>query len=248
MKQKQDILHSLIIEVTMVLLASMIAFQVCNMLGIRMSLIPLVMVIGYVIQKLLHHLCIILARYLVDAIPPSLLISVKKCVSKKTQPLAYSPTSNNEEVQKKRLELFHYEYQREQQQYQWQKEREEDEKLNAILRYTRDTFKRFDLEEIEIYQICESVRYFAINRQAFCADSVGGMFGLYFLPSVPHGFADVMKSDTETFNRFFHGMLERGVYFAPSVFEAGFVSIMHTDEVIDATIAAARETFAEIAA
>lgn len=44
MKQKQDILHSLIIEVTMVLLASMIAFQVCNMLGIRMSLIPLVMV------------------------------------------------------------------------------------------------------------------------------------------------------------------------------------------------------------
>ena len=93
MNQKQDILHSLIIEVTMVLLASMIAFQVCNMLGIRMSLIPLVMVIGYVIQKLLHHLCIILARYLVDAIPPSLLISVKKCVSKKTQPLAYSPTS-----------------------------------------------------------------------------------------------------------------------------------------------------------
>ena len=158
MKQKQDILHSLIIEVTMVLLASMIAFQVCNMLGIRMSLIPLVMVIGYVIQKLLHHLCIILARYLVDAIPP--------------QPLAYSPTSNNEEVQKKRLELFHYEYQREQQQYQWQKEREEDEKLNAILRYTRDTFKRFDLEEIEIYQICESVRYFAINRQVLSATEI----------------------------------------------------------------------------
>ena len=66
MKQKQDILHSLIIEVTMVLLASMIAFQVCNMLGIRMSLIPLVMVIGYVIQKLLHHLCIILAKQIKD--------------------------------------------------------------------------------------------------------------------------------------------------------------------------------------
>jgi len=67
MKQKQDILHSMIIEVTMVLLASMVAFQVCNMLGIRMSLIPLVMVIGYVIQKLLYHLCIISARYIVDA-------------------------------------------------------------------------------------------------------------------------------------------------------------------------------------
>ncbi len=81
-------------------------------------------------------------------------------MSKKIQPLAYSPTSNCKEVQKKRMELFHYEYQREQQQYQWQKEREEDEKLNAILRYTRDIFKRFDLEETEIYQICESVRYF----------------------------------------------------------------------------------------
>ena len=81
----------------------------------------------------------------------------------------------------------------------------------------------------------------------FCADSVGGMFGLYFLPEIPHGFADVMKADTDMFNRFFHGMLQRGVYFAPSTFEAGFVSIMHTDEVIDATVAAARETFAEIA-
>lgn len=165
MKQKQDILHSLIIEVTMVLLASMVAFQVCNMLGIRMSLIPLVMVIGYVIQKLLYHLCIISARYIVDAIPPSFLISVKKCVSKKAQSLAYSPTSNCEEVQKKRMELFHYEYQREQQQYKQQKEREEDEKLNAILKYTRDTFKRFDLDETEIFQICESVRYLVTNRQ-----------------------------------------------------------------------------------
>lgn len=81
----------------------------------------------------------------------------------------------------------------------------------------------------------------------FCADNVGGMFGLYFLPEIPHGFADVMKADTDMFNRFFHGMLQRGVYFAPSTFEAGFVSIMHTDDVIDATVAAARETFAEIA-
>ena len=150
----------------MVLLASMVAFQVCNMLGIRMSLIPLVMVIGYVIQKLLYHLCIISARYIVDAIPPSFLISVKKCVSKKAQSLAYSPTSNCEEVQKKRMELFHYEYQREQQQYQWQKEREEDEKLQAVLQYTRNTFRQFDFSEEEIFQICECVRYFVTNQQA----------------------------------------------------------------------------------
>ena len=63
------------------------------------------------------------------------------------------------------MELFHYEYQHEQQQYKQQKERKEDEKLNAILKYTRDTFKRFDLDETEIFQICESVRYFVTNRQ-----------------------------------------------------------------------------------
>lgn len=172
MKQKQYILHSLIIEVIMALLASMIAFQVCNMFGIRMSLLPFVMGVGYIVLKLLYHLCISIARHIVDAIPTSLLSSVKESAEEKTLHLASSPASNCEEVQKKRLELFHYEYQREQQQYQWQKEREEDEKLNAILRYTRDTFKRFDLEEIEIYQICESVRYFATNRQVLSATEI----------------------------------------------------------------------------
>ena len=80
----------------------------------------------------------------------------------------------------------------------------------------------------------------------FSADSLGGMFGIYFLPEIPHGFADVMKSNTENFNRFVHGMLTRGVYFAPSTFEAGFTSIAHTDEVINATIEAAKETFATL--
>lgn len=80
----------------------------------------------------------------------------------------------------------------------------------------------------------------------FCADHVGGMFGLYFLPEPPKGFADVMKADTARFNAFFHGMLERGVYFAPSTFEAGFISILHDDAVIEETVSAAREVFAEI--
>lgn len=172
MRQKQYILHSLIIEVTAVLLASMIAFQVCNTFGIRMSLLPFVMGVGYIILKLLYHLCISIARHIVDAIPPSLLISVKKSAKEKTLPLASSPTSNCEEVQKKRMELFHYEYQREQQQYRQQREREEDIKLNAILKYTRDTFKRFDLDETEIFQICESVRYFVTNRQVLSATEI----------------------------------------------------------------------------
>ena len=82
---------------------------------------------------------------------------------------------------------------------------------------------------------------------AFCAQSVGGMFGLYFLDRCPQGFNDVMKSDTKRFNVFFHSMLDQGVYFAPSVFEAGFVSIAHTDEVIEQTIEAAKKAFAEVA-
>lgn len=81
----------------------------------------------------------------------------------------------------------------------------------------------------------------------FSADSVGGMFGIYFLPERPTGFADVMKADQQAFNRFFHEMLGRGVYFAPSTFEAGFVSIAHSDDVIAQTVEAARSAFAEVA-
>lgn len=79
----------------------------------------------------------------------------------------------------------------------------------------------------------------------FAADSVGGMFGIYFLEGKPHGYADVMKADQNRFNRFFHSVLDKGVYFAPSTFEAGFVSISHTDEVIDQSIRAAAEAFEE---
>jgi glutamate-1-semialdehyde 2,1-aminomutase len=79
--------------------------------------------------------------------------------------------------------------------------------------------------------------------KTFCADSVGGMFGLYFAPKPPAGFADVMASDREAFNRFFHAMLDRGVYLAPSAFEAGFVSAAHSDADIAATVDAARAVF-----
>ena len=78
----------------------------------------------------------------------------------------------------------------------------------------------------------------------FIADSVGGMFGLYFAKAVPQSYADVMASDRETFNRFFHAMLDAGHYFAPSAFEAGFVSAAHSEADIDSTIAAADAWFA----
>ncbi len=80
----------------------------------------------------------------------------------------------------------------------------------------------------------------------FCARSQGGMMGLFFLKELPNGFADVMKADARVFAKFFHTMLEEGVYLAPSIFEAGFVSAAHTDEDIDATIAAARKAFAAL--
>ncbi len=79
-------------------------------------------------------------------------------------------------------------------------------------------------------------------------DSVGGMFGLYFTAEVPRSYAEVMQSDRELFNRFFHAMLAEGVYLAPSAFEAGFVSAAHTEADIDATVAAARRAFAKLAA
>ena len=78
----------------------------------------------------------------------------------------------------------------------------------------------------------------------FCAQSVGGMFGLYFSKALPTSYAEVMSCDKEAFNRFFHAMLDAGVYLAPSAFEAGFVSAAHSDADIAATIAAADNIFA----
>jgi glutamate-1-semialdehyde 2,1-aminomutase len=82
---------------------------------------------------------------------------------------------------------------------------------------------------------------------AFCADAVGGMFGLYFAKQIPASYAEVMACDKAKFNAFFHAMLNEGVYLAPSAFEAGFVSARHDDAVIDATINAARKAFAALA-
>ncbi|OIO82070.1 MAG: glutamate-1-semialdehyde-2,1-aminomutase [Gallionellaceae bacterium CG1_02_60_948] len=79
---------------------------------------------------------------------------------------------------------------------------------------------------------------------AFCAQSVGGMFGLYFRSSPPTSYAEVMQCDKEAFNKFFHAMLDAGHYLAPSAFEAGFVSAAHTEADIAATVAAADKIFA----
>ena len=81
----------------------------------------------------------------------------------------------------------------------------------------------------------------------FSAQAAGGMFGLYFRDAPPRNLAQAMQCDRERFNRFFHEMLGRGVYLAPSAFEAGFVSSAHGEAEIEATLVAARESFRRLA-
>ncbi len=81
---------------------------------------------------------------------------------------------------------------------------------------------------------------------AFSAQSVGGMFGLYFADACPGTYDAVLACDKEAFNRFFHAMIDAGHYFAPSAFEAGFVSAAHSEADIAGTIAAADSYFASL--
>jgi glutamate-1-semialdehyde 2,1-aminomutase len=81
----------------------------------------------------------------------------------------------------------------------------------------------------------------------FRTTRVGGMFGLFFTDAEKVvNFAEAGRCDVDAFKLFYHMMLERGVYLAPSAFEAGFVSSAHTDEQIEATIAAAAESFSRL--
>jgi len=82
----------------------------------------------------------------------------------------------------------------------------------------------------------------------FNAQNVGGMFGLYFCENCPSSFNEIMQSNKEHFNKFFHSMLDSGVYLGPSAFEAGFVSAAHTNADIDFTLTAAKKAFRMLAA
>jgi len=80
----------------------------------------------------------------------------------------------------------------------------------------------------------------------FAVDSVGGMFGFYFASEVPTSYEAVTKTNIEAFKKFFHLMLDQGVYLAPSAYEAGFTSIAHDNEVVNAIIAAAESSFKKL--
>lgn len=81
---------------------------------------------------------------------------------------------------------------------------------------------------------------------AFSADCEGGMFGFFLLDALPQDYTSVMKSDGTRFNTLFHGLLDRGVYIAPALYEAGFVSAAHTQDDIAQTVEAARAIFKQL--
>ncbi|MGA0569950.1 glutamate-1-semialdehyde 2,1-aminomutase [Variovorax sp. VNK109] len=82
---------------------------------------------------------------------------------------------------------------------------------------------------------------------AFSADCEGGMFGFFLLDVLPQNYTQVMKSDGARFNTLFHGLLDRGVYIAPALYEAGFVSSAHSAADVEETVAAARSVFKSLA-
>jgi glutamate-1-semialdehyde 2,1-aminomutase len=103
----------------------------------------------------------------------------------------------------------------------------------------------FDRLSATARALCEGLCAAAGERGVtFSAQSVGGMFGIYFRAAPPASYAEVMACDRDAFNRFFHAMLAQGVYFAPSAYEAGFVSSAHGPAEIEKTVAAARAVFA----
>jgi len=80
----------------------------------------------------------------------------------------------------------------------------------------------------------------------FSTDSEGGMFGFFLFPELPQNYAKVISTDNKRFNALFHGMLDRGVYFAPALYEAGFISAAHTEADIAESVAAAQAVFASL--
>ena len=114
--------------------------------------------------------------------------------------------------------------------------------LTTLKHIQRDGF--YEELERKTQALCKGLAD-AANRRgiAFSAQSLGGMFGLYFRASPPENYAEVMECDADAFKRFFHAMLLEGHYFAPSAFESGFVSAAHSDGDIEASIAAADKIF-----
>jgi glutamate-1-semialdehyde 2,1-aminomutase len=86
----------------------------------------------------------------------------------------------------------------------------------------------------------------ADTGHAACGGNISAMFGLFFTSGPVHNYEDAKKADTAKFGRFHRGMLEHGIYLAPSQFEAGFTSLAHTEEDIEQTLAAAKDVLSSL--
>lgn len=158
MDKKQYTFSSLAVDAVSVLLASMLSFVVCDMLSIRWSYIPFIIVGAFFLLKLFYISCLCCVKYIIGVVTLPRSAGLNKGNS-----LA---TTDESEIQKKRIELFCHQYQNAQNQYNLEKEKAQNVKLNAVLKYTHDTFLRLSLDEMEVFQICECIRYFVTNGEA----------------------------------------------------------------------------------
>ena len=163
MSPKRNLFWSLIVQAITILLASMFAFQACNLFGAKLILLPVFIVSIYIPLKLILHYFICMFKEL-ESTP--FVDEVNENTSHVTQ------EESDLVLLRKRMELFHYEYQQEHQQYISQKEKEENEKLCAVLKYARETFQQLGFDESEIFQINECVRFFVSNRKVLSINGI----------------------------------------------------------------------------
>lgn len=156
MARNRNILLTLTIESPIVLVASMVAFCLHEVVVIPIEVSVFILVAIYTCLKTVSIFCLPIIKKFV---------SMQENSYKEFQAASITTTPNDIEIQKQRMELFHQEYQYEQQQYVQRKENSDEAKLQAVLKYTKDTFKNLDFDEVEIFQLCECVRYFVTNKQ-----------------------------------------------------------------------------------
>ena len=156
MARNRNIVLMLTIESLMVLVASMVAFRLHEVVSMPMEVSVFILVAIYACLKTLSILCL-----------PTLKreVSEQQCAPMEIRMNGNTPNLDDGNIQKQRMELFHQEFQYEQQQYVQRKEKADEAKLQAVLKYTKYTFKSLDFEETEIFQLCECVRYFVTNKR-----------------------------------------------------------------------------------
>ena len=157
MARNRNILLTLTIESPIVLVASMVAFRLHEVVVMPIEVSVFILVAIYTCLKTVSIFCLPIIKKFV---------TMRENSYREFQAASITTTPNDIEIQKQRMELFHQEYQYEQQQYVQRKENADEAKLQAVLKYTKDTFKNLDFDEAEIFQLCECVRYFVTNKQS----------------------------------------------------------------------------------